>query len=165
MPIEVNAQSVSTITVSNPNDVISGYQSLKERKPDYAHSNARMRMSRAFKIAMALALSPLLLEAVGKAVPRISTYVTSGTLSKTVPDCIAAMKTSALQTGFGASQEVVMDANGKAVDFHADNTNGSMHFTARCNSVSGTWGIALSGTNANQTFSAFRKVAEFVQYQ
>ena len=58
-----------------------------------------------------------------------------------------------------------MDANAKAGDFHADSTNGSMHFTARCNGVSETWGIAVSGTNANQTFAAFKKVAAVVQRQ
>ena len=63
-------------------------------------------MSRVFKIVIAMILSPVLLEASGNAVPRISAYVTSGTLSKTVPDCIAEMKKSALQAGFGASQKL-----------------------------------------------------------
>ena len=124
-----------------------------------------MLMSRVFRVAIALIACPILIEAAGKAAPNISTYVTSGTLNKTVPACIESMKQSSQQTEFGASQEVVMDANGKAGNFHADSTNGSMHFTARCNSVSGTWGIAVSGTNANHTFAAFKTVAKIVQHQ
>ena len=123
-------------------------------------------MTRAFKVTLVFLLSPLLLEAAGNAMPRLSIYVTSGTLNASVSTCIAAMtKTSALQTGFGASQEIVMDANGKAGDFHADNKNGSMHFTARCNSVSRTWGMAVSGRDANQTFAVFKNVADLIQKQ
>lgn len=124
-----------------------------------------MKMPRVLKVTLALMLSPILLEAAGNALPRISTYVTSGTLNTSSPICLEAMKKSALQAEFGASQEVVMDTNGKAGDFHADNKNGSMHFTARCNSVSKTWGMAISGRDANQTFATFKNVADLIQKQ
>ena len=122
-------------------------------------------MTRAFKVTLVFLLSPLLLEAAGNAMPRLSIYVTSGALNTSVPTCLEAMKKSALQADFGASQEIVMDANGKAGDFHADNKNGSMHFTARCNSVSRTWGMAVSGRDANQTFAVFKNVADLIQKQ
>ena len=122
-------------------------------------------MPRALKVTLALMLSPVALEAAGNALPRLAIYVTSGTLNTSVAACLEAMKKSALQANFGASQEVVMDANRKAGDFHADNRNGSMHFTARCNSVSKTWGMAVSGRDANQTFAVFKNVADLIQQQ
>ena len=120
-------------------------------------------MHRRLKVALAFTMTPILLEAAGNAMPRPQIYVTSGTLNASVPTCLEAMKKSALQADFGVFQEVVMDANGKAGDFHADNKNGSMHFTARCNSVSKTWGMAISGRDANQTFAVFKNVADLIQ--
>jgi hypothetical protein len=69
------------------------------------------------------------------------------------------MRSAAVKAGFSASQEVVMDKNGKAGDFHSESTNFSLHFTARCNSTSKTWGMALSGTDPNKTFSEFQAIA------
>ena len=124
-----------------------------------------MQMPKLFKIVLALTLSPILLEAAGSAVPRLSTYVTSGTLYTSTPICLEAMKKSAQKADFGASQEIVMDTNGKAGDIHADTQNGSMHFTSQCNSVSKTWGMAVSGNNSTKTFSAFMNIADLILHQ
>jgi hypothetical protein len=116
-------------------------------------------MSRFLPFAIALLMSPPILEDTSSAFPRISTYVTSGTLSTNAPACIDQMRSAAVKAGFSASQEVVMDKNGKAGDFHSESTNFSLHFTARCNSTSKTWGMALSGTDPNKTFSEFQAIA------
>lgn len=91
------------------------------------------------------------------AVAGTSAYVTSGTLTKTVDQCLDQMRTIAHKTGFTIAQQTVMDRNGKAGDFHADQASASLHFTARCNSVSKTWGVAVSGLNSDQTFSQYKK--------
>ena len=91
------------------------------------------------------------------AVAGTSAYVTSGTLTQTVEQCLNQMRTIAQKTGFTDSQQTVMDRNGKAGDFHANQASASLHFTARCNSVSKTWGIAVSGINSDQTFSQYKK--------
>jgi hypothetical protein len=91
------------------------------------------------------------------AVAGTSAYVTSGTLTKTVDQCLKDMKSIAEKTGFTVSQETLIDKNGMAGDFHADKAGAPLHFTARCNSVSKTWGIAVSGINNDETFSQYQK--------
>jgi len=116
-------------------------------------------MSRFAPFAIALLMSPPILEDTSSAFPRISTYVTSRTLSNSVPAWIDQMRSSAVKAGLTVSQEVVMDKNEKAGDFHSESKDFSLHFTARCNSTSKTWGIALSGTDPNKTFSEFQAIA------
>ena len=91
------------------------------------------------------------------AIAGTSAYVTSGTLTKTVDQCLKDMKALAQKTGFTVAQETLIDKNGMAGDFHADKAGVPLHFTARCNSVSKTWGIAVSGINSDQTFSQYKK--------
>jgi len=91
------------------------------------------------------------------AVASTSAYVTSGTLTKTVDQCLDQMRSIAQKTGFTLAQQTVMDNNGKAGDFHADQASTSLHFTARCNSVSKTWAVAVSGINSNETFIQYKK--------
>jgi hypothetical protein len=91
------------------------------------------------------------------AVASTSAYVTSGTLTKTVDQCLDQMRSIAQKTGFTLAQETLIDKNGMAGDFHADKAGVPLHFTARCNSVSKTWGIAVSGINSDQTFSQYKK--------
>ena len=91
------------------------------------------------------------------AVAGTSAYVTSGTLTQTVEQCLNQMRTIAQKTGFTVAQETLIDKNGMAGDFHADKAGAPLHFTARCNSVSKTWGIAVSGINNDQTFSQYKK--------
>jgi len=94
---------------------------------------------------------------ISSAVAGTSAYVTSGTLTKTVDQCLDQMRSIAQKTGFTVAQQTVIDNNGKAGDFHADKANTSLHFTARCNSVSKTWAVAVSGINSDQTFSQYKK--------
>ena len=119
-------------------------------------------MPRSVVATLILLLSPVLLPSAGSANPRLSTYVTSGTLTTSVQGCLDQMKGVANQAGFSASQEVVIDKNGKAGDFHSDNSTASLHFTARCNSVSNTWAMAVSGTNASKTFLQFQAIANSI---
>ena len=113
-------------------------------------------MARAIKgIPSIIAL--LVCGAAGNAVAGTSAYVTSGTLTKTVDQCLKDMKSTAEKTGFTVAQETLIDKNGMAGDFHADKAGVPLHFTARCNSVSKTWGIAVSGINNDQTFSQYKK--------
>jgi hypothetical protein len=95
--------------------------------------------------------------AAGTAIAGTSAYVTSGTLTQTVVQCLKDMKSTAEKTGFTVAQETLIDKNGMAGDFHADKAGAPLHFTARCNSVSKTWGIAVSGINNDQTFSQYKK--------
>jgi hypothetical protein len=96
------------------------------------------------------------------AVAGTSAYVTSGTLTQTVEQCLNLMSTIAQKTGFTIAQQTVIDKNGKAGDFHADQASGSHHFTARCNSVSKTWAVAVSGINSDQTFSQYKKLYDLL---
>jgi len=90
------------------------------------------------------------------AIAATSAYVTSGNLVKTVDQCLKDMRSIAEKSGFTVAQETLIDKNGMAGDFHADKANAQLHFTARCNSVSKTWAISVSGTNNDQTFAQFR---------
>ena len=99
----------------------------------------------------------LIYGAAGNAIAGTSAYVTSGTLTKTVDQCLKDMKSTAEKTGFTVAQETLIDKNGMAGDFHADKAGAPLHFTARCNSVSKTWAVAVSGTNSDQTFSQYKE--------
>ena len=113
-------------------------------------------MARAIKSVPSI-IALLVYGVVGTAFAGTSAYVTSGTLTKTVDQCLKDMKSIAEKTGFTVAQETLIDKNGMAGDFHADKAGVPLHFTARCNSVSKTWGIAVSGINSDQTFSQYRK--------
>jgi hypothetical protein len=91
------------------------------------------------------------------AVAGTSAYVTSGTLTKTVDQCLDQMRTIAQKTGFTVAQETLIDKNGMAGDFHADKAESPLHFTARCNSISKTWAVAVSGIDSDQAFSQYKK--------
>ena len=113
-------------------------------------------MTRAIRFcitATALTISAI----TGNAVASTSAYVTSGTLTKTVDHCLKDMKSTAEKTGFTVAQETLIDKNGMAGDFHADKAGAPLHFTGRCNSVSKTWGISVSGINNDETFSEYKK--------
>ena len=113
-------------------------------------------MARATKSVLPI-ISLLVYGAAGNAIAETSAYVTSGTLTQTVVQCLKDMKSTAEKTGFTVAQETLIDKNGMAGDFHADKAGALLHFTARCNSVSKTWGIAVSGINNDQTFSQYKK--------
>jgi hypothetical protein len=113
-------------------------------------------MTRAIKSILPI-LASLVCGAAGTAIAGASAYVTSGTMTKTVDQCLKDMKSIAEKTGFTVSRETLIDKNGMAGDFHADKAGVPLHFTARCNSVSKTWGIAVSGINNDQTFSEYKK--------
>ena len=113
-------------------------------------------MTRAIKSVPSI-IALLVYGAAGTAIAGTSAYVTSGTLSKTVDQCLKDMKALAQKTGFTVAQETLIDKNGMAGDFHADKAEAPLHFTARCNSVSKTWGIAVSGIINDQTFLQYKK--------
>jgi hypothetical protein len=119
-------------------------------------------MRKSLFATLILILTPILAETAGNAYPKISTYVTSGTLNKSVQMCLDQMKGAANQAGLSASPQIVMDKNGNAGDFHTESSNLSLHFTARCNSVSNTWSMALSGTDPSSTYAKFREIADFI---
>mgnify|MGYP006277438929 FL=1 len=108
----------------------------------------------------ALLSMPFTLLSASRAQPRLSTYVTSGTLNSSVETCLSQMKTAAIQAGITQAQQLLMDQNNKAGDFHSERFNPTLHFTARCNSVSKTWAAALSGTEANTTFTQFKAITK-----
>lgn len=103
---------------------------------------------------------PFALLSASRAQPQLSTYVTSGTLNSSVETCLSQMKAAALQAGIAQAQQVLMDRNNKAGDFHSERLNPTLHFTARCNSVSKSWAAALSGTEANTTFTHFKAITK-----
>lgn len=113
-------------------------------------------MARAIKCILPI-VALLVYGTASNAVAGTSAYVTSGNLTKTVEQCLKDMSVLAEKTGFTIAQETLMDKNGMAGDFHADKAGAPLHFTARCNSVSKTWGIAVSGINNDQTFSQYKK--------
>lgn len=106
--------------------------------------------------ASAVALAYLDLN--GAALATTSAYVTSGTMATPVQSCLLKMKAIAGQVGFTKGQEVLLDPNGMAGDFHGDSADLKMHFTARCNAVTKTWGIAVSGGDGNQTFQQYQRL-------
>lgn len=89
---------------------------------------------------------------------KTSAYVTSGAMKATVQSCLSEMKAIAAQVGFTKGQEVLLDQNGGAGDFHGDSEDLKTHFTARCNAVTKTWGVAVSGGDGNQTFRQYQKL-------
>lgn len=104
-----------------------------------------------------LTVTVALYSVANSAVAGTSVYVTSGTLTQTVEQCLNQMRTIAQKTGFTDAQQTVMDKNGKAGDFHADQSSASLHFTARCNSVSKTWAVAVGGIDSDRTFTRYKK--------
>jgi len=92
--------------------------------------NNQITMNRAIRFcitATALTISAI----TGNAVAGTSAYVTSGTLTKTVDQCLKDMKSTAEKTGFTVAQETLFDKNGMAGDFHADKAGAPLHFTGR----------------------------------
>jgi hypothetical protein len=85
-------------------------------------------------------------------------YVAGGLLSGSAETCLKDMKVAADKTGFSESQQILMDDNKKAGDFHANQKGSPLHFTARCNPVDGVWSIAVSGIDNQQTYEEFNKV-------
>lgn len=124
-----------------------------------------VKMSKHLQSTLVLLCAPMMLQAAARASPSVSTYVTSGTLTTSVVRCLDEMKGIAVGEGFTESQELLMDKNKNAGDFHSDNKSLSMHFTARCNNVSKTWGMAVSGIEAANTFAKFKVVADLFQKQ
>jgi hypothetical protein len=113
-------------------------------------------MARAIKCILPI-IALLVHGAAGTAIAGTSAYVTSGTLTKTVDQCLKDLKSTGEKNGFTVAQETLFDKNGMAGDFHADKAGAPLHFTGRCNSVSKTWGIAVSGINNDETFSQYQK--------
>ena len=115
-----------------------------------------MSMTRPIKSALPIIALPLYSVA-GNAIAGTSVYVPSENLTKTVDQCLKDIEWIAQKTGFMVAQETLIDKNHVAGDFHADQKDAPLHFTAGCNSVSKTWGIAVSGMNIRQTFSQYQK--------
>ena len=87
-------------------------------------------MARAIKSVPPI-ITLLVYGAAGTAIAGTSAYVTSGTLTKTVVQCLKDMKSTAEKTGFTVAQETLFDKNGMAGDFHADKAGAQLHFTGR----------------------------------
>ena len=84
-----------------------------------------------------------------------SAYVGGGLLSGGLDKCLQDAKKAATKAGFSEYQEIVMDENKKAGDFHADQKDSTLHMTMRCDPPEGVWSIAVSGVDSEQTLKGY----------
>ena len=96
--------------------------------------------------------------AVSPALAGTSAYVTGGLLGGGLEKCLTNAKKAATKAGFTETQEVLMDDDKKAGDFHADQKDSTLHMTARCDPPRGIWSIAVSGVDNEQTYKGFNEV-------
>ncbi len=85
-------------------------------------------------------------------------YVTGGLLSGGLDKCIKDAKVAATKAGFSESQEVLLDDDKKAGDFHADQKGSTLHMTVRCAPPQGVWSLAVSGIDNEQTYKGYNEV-------
>jgi len=89
-----------------------------------------------------------------------SAYVTGGLLSGGLQKCLEDAKKAATKAGFTEYQEVLMDEDKRAGDFHADQKDSTLHMTMRCDPQRGIWSVAVSGVDNEQTYKGYNAVMD-----
>ena len=85
-----------------------------------------------------------------------SVYAFGGLLAGSLQSCLVKAKAAGAKAGFTAFEQVVMDANQMAGDFHASKPGSPISMTMRCDPVLGVFSIGVSGIDPKSTFESLR---------